>query len=527
MQTKGHGSRAKWSHLCVSAALLAGVLALQLTLPLAAAEQSFSREYFGAESIPVWTPLTGLERRVLGRLRDGGQVDADTVLALYLIASGDVRTEADLLPYLQTINKFLADITDSLQGLDERDLGQMLLSAMHGNFFAGSTNDQQSSAYKLNQSTLTGIFHTRTYNCISSALLYSTLAQKSGLQVSGVIMTSHAFVQLELGDGEHVEVETTSPTGFDVLHDERFYSTEAAAWFNARLLPQSNYEDYQNRRIVSAVGLGLENLWSQHTSADNMDYQDRMRLAELKGFLQPADFRAQHNRLIYYYREASFLRQHNETATLLKLYRHIEPFLESMDTLARSRDAMADKEFQTVFQLVQATRAKALIESGHGAAGLTLALDTLATLDHTLRDSDVIKSDLYLALSAYVERMISTEQFSEARAVFADLEEDCATEVNCVNTIDRLYAAWANSFWQKQAWQEAAGVYRDYLALELNSPNTASFLENLEAAYLNLANQAWFDEDHDAALGYLDTCERQVGTSRVCSRRREQMQTAY
>jgi hypothetical protein len=482
-------------------------------------ERDFSRDSFGYNPFPVWTHLTEFELQIINRVNGAQRTDADTLLALYLLASGEVRTEAEFNAHQQTIDEFLRGTSANRPADQERRLGEALLADMHTHFFLSATEDPQASGYELNQSTLTGILNNRIYNCISSALLFSVLAEKSGLRTTGVIMPSHAFVQIELDGGDVIEVETTSPSGFDVIRDENFYTSEASEWFRARQLVVPDYDDYRNRKFVSAIGLGLENLWSQHTTADIMAYPDRMRLAEIKGHLQADDYRAQHNRLIYYYRESDYLRLQNDVSELFRLYAHIESYLSSMETLARGDEALADREFQTVFHLVQATRARALIGNGHIQEGIALARTLLQTLDDTLREAEVIRSDLYLALAAYSEPQIAAGEFVSARAAYDGLEPDCATQTNCITAIDGIYAAWVNSLWQQRDWQGVATLIHDYQKLALESPNRESFNSNLESSYLNMANQSWYDEDRDAAMLYLITCQQRSPATARCTER--------
>jgi hypothetical protein len=505
--------------------------ALLANIPTAAAdERHFDRSGFATESLPIWTPLTDFERSVIHNISAidaADAADADTLLALYLIASGDIRTEAEFNTHNQAIDDFLQQSSNPWRGSNERVRGAALLGAMHKHFFRASVDDTEQNGYQLNQSTLSGIFHTQTYNCISSALLYGVLAQRVGLKVSGAIMPSHAFILVELETGEQIEVETTSPAGFDVLRDERFFADEATAWFNARQLVVSNYEDYQQRRFVSAIGLGLENLWSQHTTAENMAYRDRLRLAEIKGHLQPKDYTAQHNRLIYYYREAEYLRQQNDQETLKRLHQHIEPFMNSMQVVAANVEAMADKEFQTVYNLVQTARARSFITNEQHDIGAQLAKTIILNLDDELPDANLIRSEALRALADYVDWLITRQNYQAARAVFEGVEHACHTEAVCINSLDKLYAAWGNDSWERQDWQAVIAIFHDYQSLGLNSPNWQNFHENLESSYLNIANQAWFDEDRDNARDYLDLCQRRISQATRCLTRMEEMRSAF
>src|SRR5690606_22332365 len=140
-------------------------------------ERAFSRANFGDNALFIWTPLTDFERGVLDHVHAPEQ-DPDILLALYLLASGDVRTQEEFAHYRVALEDFLALNAATLRGQDERAIGRELLAAMHRHFFAGVGDDPETGAYELNQSTLTGILRTRTYNCISSALLYAALASR-------------------------------------------------------------------------------------------------------------------------------------------------------------------------------------------------------------------------------------------------------------------------------------------------------------------------------------------------------------
>jgi hypothetical protein len=60
------------------------------------------------------------------------------------------------------------------------------------------------------------------YNCVSSTLLYGIAARAFGLEMQVVETPRHIFLRLET-DGREVDIESTSPTGFDFTGDlERF-----------------------------------------------------------------------------------------------------------------------------------------------------------------------------------------------------------------------------------------------------------------------------------------------------------------
>ena len=86
-------------------------------------------------------------------------------------------------------------------------------------------------------SRITGIFDKGNYNCISSAMLYAILARSFDLPVRGVTVPTHAFIEMGLPGAKILEVETTSDTGYDWVHDAKFYDQASAKWAADRGLP--------------------------------------------------------------------------------------------------------------------------------------------------------------------------------------------------------------------------------------------------------------------------------------------------
>jgi tetratricopeptide (TPR) repeat protein len=72
--------------------------------------------------------------------------------------------------------------------------------------------------YVLEQTDLTRILDTGTFNCVSSATLYNGLARRLGLDARGIEVPDHAFSILYDGTN-HSDVETTTGLGFDPARD--------------------------------------------------------------------------------------------------------------------------------------------------------------------------------------------------------------------------------------------------------------------------------------------------------------------
>ena len=84
--------------------------------------------------------------------------------------------------------------------------GEVLLEWMH---------EEHLSRYVEDQTRLDILMDSGTYNCVSSAVFYLILARGRGVPVHGVLTTDHAFCRIPTGGEGGVDVETTTPYGFD------------------------------------------------------------------------------------------------------------------------------------------------------------------------------------------------------------------------------------------------------------------------------------------------------------------------
>jgi len=244
----------------------------------------------GAEtSLPIWSPLTPFETRTLHHIERARAGDADTLLALALIASGDIRDQKAYDRIRNRVQRFIQ--THRAEILSQKSVyarGERLLHAMHADFLAGGRKDGKSEligGYDANQSQVSGIFRHGRFNCISSAILYIVLARYFNLNVEGVVTSQHAFVQIRDGNGHPIEVETTSYDGYGLTHDAKFYRTRFARFSLSRNLSVPTYADYLKRRVMPPYRFIAEDMNLQHTSQKRMKASDRQRLSEIIGYL--------------------------------------------------------------------------------------------------------------------------------------------------------------------------------------------------------------------------------------------------
>lgn len=507
---------------CLLLMLLTG---LWCAAPLQAADadaRDFSRDAFGDPGLPVWSPLTPFEQETVAAFGQAQAGDPDALLALYLVASGDVRSRS----HYEAVRDSLTDsVALSETSADQRQRGAQLLTLMFERFLGAEGAEDPLAGYEADQSQLSTIFRGGRYNCISSSLLYIVLARQIGLEVNGVILPSHAFVDITLPGGEIISVETTSPDGFGVEHDRAWFEDTDEAWFRERNLDVPRYEDYQARQRVSAAALGLENMWNQH--AARLPYPDRLRLAELQAHLQPDNLQAQMNRMIYYSREAAWLNEKGDSATLQRFMHHTAGWRAHVASLLRRPSTVPDDEFLRLWYWLEIQRAAARIDGDAPHQGAILAMDVLASLAPSLTDAAVIRHNAHVALDDYVQRVMDNAWLDDAAPVIDRLPALCGTAALCQQALARLYSGLAAVEWEKGDWPAVIEHYRDYLAIPGSEAFSSVIRQNMEGAWLNWAEQNWYDEYRVQAMERLQRCITALDQAPRCRERLEAYRAAY
>ena len=130
----------------------------------------------------------------------------------------------------------------------DRAKGEFILEYMHRNIL---------KSYSLYQTQVDTLLATGRYNCVSSAVLYMVLCRAAGLDVSGVITREHAFALLHSG-AENIDVETTSPFGFDPGNRREFHD-EFGRVTGFAYVPAQNYRSRQTIGPIELISLILSN----------------------------------------------------------------------------------------------------------------------------------------------------------------------------------------------------------------------------------------------------------------------------
>ena len=493
-------------------ALLTSLL-LFLAAASATAEDAhleFDRSGFGNSALPIWSELNDFELAALSRMQAARDGDADALLGLYLLASGD-RISLEEFRVLQTgIDDWIAGLPLSGDPGDELRDARRLFVGMHSQFLGTDlATNAIPELYRENQSRISRVFDNGEFNCISSAMLYAVAARKLGYDVDGVILPSHAFLQLRL-DGRVVEIETTSFNGFDVPHDEAFYAAETNAWFSDRSLEPPTWKQYQEREIISPYDLGLFNMINQHTMEGRMSYRDRMRLAELRAHYRPGDEAAQKSRLAYYYQEFVHLRESGDYATAGRMYAQVAGYLEEMEDRS-----FADQEMPVLLTAVQAHMAETLTRTGSEDRGLALARRLVTTRDFP-ETASTVESHLFSIISSYAVDRAERADYPGARLAFSALEFQCLQNRICNSGLAQVYSAWAMHYVEDRDWERSADVYREYLLLDSSSNLSRHFSQNLERVYLNWAASEEWHGEWEAAMALLTECSQLLEDASQC-----------
>lgn len=141
---------------------------------------------------------------------EDGQLDTWSFAEASLISSGvvDAGQRAQMLAQLDALTEEARSVTDAESTTFGK--GRVLLTWLH--------EGVMSEGYVEAQTNMSDVLENQLYNCVSSATLYNIIGRRLGLDARGIEVPDHAFTILYDGT-DHVDVETTTPAGFDPARD--------------------------------------------------------------------------------------------------------------------------------------------------------------------------------------------------------------------------------------------------------------------------------------------------------------------
>ncbi len=436
------------------------------------------RPGYGNDALHTWWPLTEPEVAAVQGAERARQGDAHALLALAIMASGDKRDADTYTRYFTRFDRFVADQRAAVESAGEPEKrGDALNRAMHHVFLNGSPNkqDPKIGAYELDQARLSQIFEQGHYNCISSALLYATLACAFSLPVRAAITETHAFIDFGPEDGKRVDVETTTATGFGEIHDEKFYRDAAKDWSSSRGLKPMTYDEYKKREIVPPYVLVARGMSDKRIVNDDT----QGRLAEAAAILAPDDVDSVHNRMASYLNEAKWLYEHKAYRTVLRLIEVVAPFVSDV----ASRFPKNDKLMSDVAWMAWHD-ANALLVVGRGDEAVEMAEEGLDHLQPTWDDAKSIRKNL---LNVLMNRMTEAAQVSheyeKSLGAIQKHIDACRTDDSCLNNLYLTFDSWCVKYQLAKDWPSAKKVMQTCIGLLPDDTRCHHTLEGLTSQH--------------------------------------------
>jgi hypothetical protein len=429
------------------------------------------RPGYGNEALHTWWPLTAPEVAALDGVAAARRGDAHALLALGLVASGDHRDAASHADFTARVDRFVAEVRPTIMAAaDDWHRGYELNRAMHRELFRGDSTEL--GGYQFEQARLTGIFSTGRYNCLSSAVLYVVLARAFGLPVRAAVVPTHVFVEVGTKGAKVFEVETTSNTGFDWVHDARFYEKESASWSGSRGLRPVTLEEYQQRKIIEPYQL----MALAMRDARSGEEKDRPRLAELAALVDPEDADAERDRLQVTINESVELYKANAWRTMVRLFDVVSPAVDELTT--RTHDAKtAELASWAIWNY-----ANALLIVGRTDEAMARMKDGYAHVEPTWPDAETLRHNYAAVLVDRLGALVTAKDYGKALSVYADNRDACRADKTCVGNIAVAYLNRSSDAQNAGDWPAARAALQACVA-ELPDDRCKDGLVDLESRH--------------------------------------------
>jgi len=139
-----------------------------------------------------------------------------------------------------------------------REKAEYILAYLHRNIL---------KSYSIFQTRVDTVFVNGSFNCVSSAVLFTILCESAGIKTSAVITRDHAFAMVHI-DGQDIDVETTNRYGFDPGNRREFHD-QFGRLTGFTYVPAQNYRDRQTISNIQLVSLILNNRIAEQERRNN------------------------------------------------------------------------------------------------------------------------------------------------------------------------------------------------------------------------------------------------------------------
>ncbi len=482
------------------------------------APNAFGRDGYGSGPLPFWMGLTAPEQRALDGRDRAAAGDAEALLDLAIFASGHPRTESGYDSIRTRVRAFVDGVRPEVEAVKKRSKrGLILFKAMHAEFFPPGRNSEGDGkskippGYEFEQSALAPIFTEKKYNCVSSALLYIILAKHFGLEVKGVTMQSHAFAQVTVEGGRVIEVETTLPGGYGLVHDEAFYRRQGGSFFRDRGLRPGTFADYQARAIRDPLAMVAYNMNNQHIAPARMSQEDRCRLQEARAYLAPGDRDAQWNRLALYHEEFRWLTARGDSATPARMFDRVRPALVGMAVRWRGDFEMANLLALNWFDYAVA------LKSVRRYSDALQSMDSSLALAHPEKgEGPAVRENNGILAQLVATEWAEQGEYAKAEKLLLGICDRVPPHASFRAALAWLYGRWASERWNRKDWPAAIACLEKQKGW-VDRADAPKVLENLINAHLHWAAERETQGDWPGVRKALRRCVDSTGAEKCRS----------
>ena len=157
--------------------------------------------------------------RVLGNAKLSQSQCQFTLMEASIIAS-QPKTAAEANRLLNIYENIEYGVLQRMRQVDARtELTTKQKEELKAEFILDFMHQKVFVKYVLEGTTINNLLEHGYYNCVTASLLFCSLAEKAGLNVTAVELPGHAMCWVYLSDGERLEVETTCGNWFKYRND--------------------------------------------------------------------------------------------------------------------------------------------------------------------------------------------------------------------------------------------------------------------------------------------------------------------
>jgi tetratricopeptide (TPR) repeat protein len=306
-------------------------------------------------------------------------------------------------------------------------------------------------------------------------MLFTTLAASFGMPARGVVVPTHAFVELGPPGGKILEVETTSDTGFDLVHDERFYREAAATWSSSRGLAPVTLAQYRERRILAPYQLMAHGMRNQSSYAEG---KERDRLVEIAAFTDAESVELQRDRLQVYVNEAITLHEKEAARTTVKLFDCVQPAIQAIaskwatDSKTSELAAWAGWYYADALEVVR-----------RSDEAIKIADSALDHVDAKWKDAAALRQNYLSILTDRMVELMQAKDYARATTVHGKHIDVCRSDAICADNLKVVYLNWSIEQQNAGDWQGARKALGDCVTQLPGNRECDAALKDLESRH--------------------------------------------